>query len=75
MSRVISVITAAHLPSVPYLLDAYESLIAQKLPAGWCWEWLLQEDGRTGAVAAAVPDDLRISVGSASDQPVPAARA
>ncbi|MDQ3901555.1 MAG: glycosyltransferase family 2 protein [Actinomycetota bacterium] len=66
MSRVISVITAAHLPSVPYLLDAYESLIAQKLPAGWRWEWLLQEDGRTGAVAAAVPDDLRISVGSAS---------
>jgi hypothetical protein len=71
MSRVISVITAAHLPSVPYLLDAYESLIAQKLPAGWCWEWLLQEDGRTGAVAAAVPTIY----GSASDQPVPAARA
>src|SRR5581483_3810690 len=65
MSRVISIITAAHQRSVPYLLDAYESLIAQELPAGWCWEWLLQEDGRSGAVAAAVPDDPRISIGSA----------
>lgn len=65
MSRVISVITAAHVRSVPYLLDAYESLVAQELPPGWSWEWLLQEDGRTGAVAAAVPDDPRISAGSA----------
>jgi glycosyltransferase involved in cell wall biosynthesis len=65
MSHVISVITAAHVCSVPYLLDAYESLVAQELPAGWSWEWLLQEDGRTGAVAAAVPDDPRISAGSA----------
>lgn len=65
MSRLISVITAAHALSVPYLLEAYESLVVQKLPAGWSWEWLLQEDGRTGAVAAIVPDDPRISVGSA----------
>jgi glycosyltransferase involved in cell wall biosynthesis len=65
MSRIVSVITAAHVLSVPYLLDAYESLVAQELPAGWSWEWLLQEDGQTGAVAAAVPDDPRISVGSA----------
>jgi glycosyltransferase involved in cell wall biosynthesis len=65
MSCVVSVITAAHARSAPYLLDAYESLIAQELPAGWAWEWLLQEDGRTGTVAAAVPDDPRISVGSA----------
>src|SRR2546421_684431 len=65
MSRLISVITAAHVLSVPYLLDAYESLIAQDLPAGWSWEWLLQEDGQTGAVAAAIPHDPRISVGSA----------
>jgi glycosyltransferase involved in cell wall biosynthesis len=65
MSCVVSVITAAHACSAPYLVDAYESLTAQDLPAGWSWEWLLQEDGRTGTVAAAVPDDPRISVGSA----------
>ncbi|MDQ3825468.1 MAG: glycosyltransferase family 2 protein [Actinomycetota bacterium] len=65
MSRVISVITAAHTRSVPYLLDAYDSLVAQELPGGWSWEWLLQEDGQSGAVATAVPDDPRISVGSA----------
>ena len=65
MSRVVTVITAAHAQSACYLLDAYESLVAQELPAGWSWEWLLQEDGQTGAVAAAIPDDPRISVGSA----------
>jgi Glycosyl transferase family 2 len=65
MSRVISVITAAQVPSVRYLHEAYESLVAQDLPTGWSWEWLLQEDGQTGAVATAVPDDPRISVGSA----------
>lgn len=65
MSRVISVITAVHRPNVGYLRDAYESLVAQVLPAGWSWEWLVQEDGQTGAVAAAVPDDPRINVGSA----------
>jgi glycosyltransferase involved in cell wall biosynthesis len=65
MSCVVSVITAAHVVTVPYLLEAYESLVVQELPAGWSWEWLLQEDGQTGAVAAVIPDDPRISVGSA----------
>src|SRR3954469_23824649 len=65
MSGIVSVITAAHVRSVPYLLDAYASLVAQELPAGWSWEWLLQEDGQTGAIAAAVPDDPRIRAGSA----------
>ncbi|WBB65748.1 glycosyltransferase [Micromonospora sp. WMMD812] len=58
----ISVITPVHTPSIPYLADAYESLRSQELPDGWTWEWLVQEDGRTGKVATALPADPRIHV-------------
>lgn len=60
----ISVITPVHAPSIPYLADAYESLRSQELPAGWTWEWLVQEDGRTGKVAASLPDDPRVLNGT-----------
>ena len=63
MANVISVITAAHPPTIPYLADAYASLVAQELPAGWTWEWIVQEDGDTGEIAAALPDDPRIRPG------------
>lgn len=60
----ISVVTPVHAPSIPYLADAYESLRSQELPDGWTWEWLVQEDGRTGKVAAALPADPRVLVAS-----------
>ncbi|MGL5825211.1 MAG: hypothetical protein ACRCYU_10415 [Nocardioides sp.] len=41
----ITVVTPLHAPSVRYLLDAYESVRAQKMPAGWDWEWAIQCDG------------------------------
>lgn len=62
MRRLISVITPVHGPSIPYLADSYESLRSQELPEGWDWQWLVQEDGRSGAVAAALPADSRIFV-------------
>lgn len=65
MSRIISVVTPVHSASVPYLPDAYDSLAAQKLPAGWDWQWVVQEDGETGAIAEVLPDDPRISAGAA----------
>ncbi|GGJ88943.1 glycosyl transferase [Pilimelia anulata] len=65
MSRIISVITAAHAPSVPYLREAFQSLVEQEMPDGWSWEWIVQEDGETGAIADALPSDSRISHGSA----------
>jgi len=46
------------------LHEAYDSLERQTLPPGWDWQWAVQEDGQTGRVAAALPDDPRISVGS-----------
>lgn len=60
----ISIITPVH-PSVPdYLKDAYESLVAQELPSGWQWEWIVQQDGQDGAIASLVPEDPRISYGT-----------
>ncbi|PAZ13866.1 glycosyltransferase [Streptomyces sp. SA15] len=61
MTRSICVVTAVHAPSAPFLQDAYKSLCAQELPDGWEWHWVIQEDGRTDAVAPHVPDDTRVT--------------
>ncbi|MFJ7278153.1 glycosyltransferase family A protein [Kitasatospora sp. NPDC098663] len=63
MTQVISVITAVHGPSASYLSDAYKSLLAQELPEGWNWQWVIQEDGETDDVAPHVPDDPRVTFG------------
>ncbi|MFU8851120.1 glycosyltransferase family 2 protein [Micromonospora sp. SL1-18] len=64
MSGLISVITPVHAPSIPYLAESYESLRLQQLPDGWDWQWLVQEDGLSGAVEAALPRDPRVLVGT-----------
>ncbi|MFD4477238.1 glycosyltransferase family 2 protein [Streptomyces sp. NPDC058471] len=61
MTRRIIIVTAVHAPSAHFLADAYKSLCAQELPAGWEWHWLIQEDGTTDQVAPHVPDDERIT--------------
>jgi len=65
MDRVnlISIITPVAAGRHHYLPQAYESLLAQTLPAGWEWEWIVQEDGDTG-VLSALPDDRRIRAGA-----------
>jgi Glycosyl transferase family 2 len=44
----ISVITPVHPAAADHLQAAYASLTAQDLPAGWDWEWIIQEDGHSG---------------------------
>ncbi|MFG2933102.1 glycosyltransferase [Streptomyces achromogenes] len=61
VSRRVTVVTAVHGPSARFLPDAYASLCAQRLPAGWDWEWVVQEDGTTDQVRPYVPDDARVS--------------
>ncbi|ROO50808.1 glycosyl transferase family 2 [Micromonospora sp. Llam0] len=56
----ISVITPVHTPAIPYLEAAWQSLLDQEMPAGWDWEWIIQEDGEDGEAFAAIPDDPRI---------------
>ncbi|WP_338017546.1 glycosyltransferase family 2 protein [Streptomyces adustus] len=57
------IVTAVHPPSARFLPEAYRSLCEQRLPRGWDWQWVIQEDGRTDAVRRHVPDDRRISFG------------
>ncbi|MFH9401712.1 glycosyltransferase family 2 protein [Streptomyces sp. NPDC017638] len=61
VSRRVTVVTAVHGPSARFLPDAYASLCAQRLPAGWEWEWAVQEDGTTDEVRPYVPDDARVT--------------
>jgi glycosyltransferase involved in cell wall biosynthesis len=64
MTRTISIVTAVHGPSMKFLPEAYRSIVNQEMPSGWEWEWIVQEDGRTGDAAAYLPDDQRISHGT-----------
>lgn len=64
MTEIVSVLTAVHGPGAHHLPDAYKSLLSQKLPDGWDWEWVIQQDGETDDVRAHVPDDdPRVSFG------------
>jgi len=47
-----------------YRSAAYDSLASQELPAGWAWQWVVQEDGQTGDVTRMLPADPRISPGT-----------
>ncbi|MER7794169.1 glycosyltransferase family A protein [Streptomyces sp. NPDC097640] len=61
--RLVSLVTPVHGPAVYLLPEAYASLVQQKLPEGWDWEWLIQEDGEGVGAAAHLPgDDPRISI-------------
>ena len=59
--RRVTVVTAVHAPSARFLPEAYGSLCEQRLPDGWEWQWLVQEDGYGEEVRAHVPDDPRVS--------------
>lgn len=61
---IISIVTPVHAPAAQYLADAYASIRAQILPEGWDWQWVIQEDGTSTEVLAAIPDDPRISFGT-----------
>ncbi len=61
---ILSVITSTCHPVADQLMAAYESLREQKLPSGWEWEWIVQEDGRTYAAQEILPNDDRIKFGT-----------
>ncbi|MER6525456.1 glycosyltransferase [Streptomyces sp. NPDC001508] len=61
MRRRVSIVTAVHAPSAPFLAEAHKSLCAQELPDGWTWQWVIQQDGKTDDVRPYVPDDARVT--------------
>lgn len=65
----LSVITAGYASKADYLPETIDSLLAQRLPAGWELEWIFQEDGYSPSLrelAARVPQ-VRYQ---ANDQPL-----
>jgi glycosyltransferase involved in cell wall biosynthesis len=63
VTGVVSVVTPVYQPVAEHLTAAYDSLCRQAMPAGWEWQWVVQEDGQSGEVARMLPDDPRISAG------------
>ncbi|NEE10002.1 glycosyltransferase family 2 protein [Streptomyces sp. SID7499] len=61
MSRRIVVVTAVHGPHARFLPEAHASLCAQRLPEGWEWHWVVQEDGESEDVRPYVPKDARVT--------------
>lgn len=64
MTRVISIVTAAHAPYAGFLDELSASVLDQRMPDGWDWQWVVQEDGETGDIAKSLPSDPRISAGT-----------
>lgn len=60
----ISIITAVLDGAHQHIQETYNSLLAQELPDGWTWQWVVQEDGETGRPLAALPADARIRPGT-----------
>lgn len=60
----LSIITPSYKPVPEQLLECWESVRSQKLPGGWELEWVIQEDGDTGAVTEILPNDSRIKFGT-----------
>ncbi|MEU2258554.1 glycosyltransferase [Nocardia xishanensis] len=62
----ISVVTPVHEGRLDYLTSAYDSLVAQELPAGWSWEWLVQHDDPSELeLPEAAKHDNRVRPGAA----------
>ncbi|MBG0853564.1 glycosyltransferase [Streptomyces spinoverrucosus] len=61
MTRHIVIVTAVHPPSARFLPEAHKSLCEQRLPEGWEWRWVIQEDGESQDVRPYVPDDVRVT--------------
>src|SRR6266571_3622870 len=63
--NLISIVTPVYNPEPEHLKAAYQSILEQELPVGWEWEWIVQEDGRTGVAQDILPDeDIRIRFGT-----------
>lgn len=64
---IISIVTPVYgEASARFLSDAYASIVAQELPAGWEWEWVIQEDDEDGPASQFVPTGgarIRFSTG------------
>jgi glycosyltransferase involved in cell wall biosynthesis len=56
----VSIITPTQAHNADHIGALWQSIEHQPLPAGWEWEWLVQEDGPRPGVRDLLPDDPRI---------------
>ena len=56
----VSILTAAYAPSATYLATTAASVLAQRLPAGWNLEWVIQEDGGDPRLAGQFDEDPHV---------------
>ena len=56
----VSIITPTQVRNAEHIGELWRSLEEQVLPAGWEWEWVVQEDGERPGVRDLLPDDPRI---------------
>ena len=56
----VSIITPTQAHNADHIGALWRSLETQALPAGWEWEWVVQEDGARPGVRESLPDDPRV---------------
>lgn len=56
----LTVLTPTQAHNADHIGALWDSLLAQRLPSGWEWEWVVQEDGVTPGVAERLPADPRV---------------
>lgn len=56
----VSVLTPTQAHNADHLDETWASLRDQRLPAGWEWEWVVQEDGAAPELRERLPADERI---------------
>lgn len=59
---VVSVVTAVREADIGFLSEGMNSLVQQRLPSGWSWEWQIQIDGN-GELPTEITADGRVKVG------------
>lgn len=60
MTSLVSIITPVYPPLADYIGDTHRSVLEQDMPPDWDWEWIVQEDGQTGALSTLLPPEPRI---------------
>jgi glycosyltransferase involved in cell wall biosynthesis len=74
MTKVVSIVTPAYKPVPEYLVEAYNSLRTQKLPTGWEWEWVIQQDGHEDNAPSILLSDPRVNIATGRRAGEPTAR-
>ena len=63
MTETLSIVTVVHPANVDRMEDLHASIIGQRMPSGWEWEWLIRGSGVSAAALGHVVEDPRVRFG------------